>query len=183
MNRWLVVMAVLVALVAAFFLGRYSRESQVERSAPMPAGAEALRPGAVVPGDEASNATAQTQPVTANARPRPALPTAAETPVAGQSSRMAAEANTGPQPLTEEGQSRLRDWVKGLAAQDATTEDLLELSEREAVDADAAYLEDLIATSMAWCRTHPPAVGRAALHADRVFDQGDRWPASPGFTL
>lgn len=155
MNRWLTAMLVVVALVAGFFLGRYSRESRAELSASTPAGVEALRPGAVVPGDEASNATAKTQPVTANVRPRPALPAEVETPVAGQPPRMAAEANTGPQPLSEEGQAWLRDWTKKLAAQDAGTEDLPDLSEREAADADAAYLEDLIATAI---RRHGAAV-------------------------
>lgn len=148
MNKAVAGTLMAVALVGAFFLGRASRDPRPASFPSVEADRGALERAAMTsasgPGrvDEAVRArSASGVSPQAPASAEPALPDA------GQAGATMA-ANTGPQPLTEEARDQLRDWAKQLAAHDATTEDLLELSEKEQADADSAYLESLIAASI-----------------------------------
>lgn len=170
MNRWFAGTLVAAALVGAFFLGRHSRESQVTAS--MASAVDGTLPQGVTSaaGDATSGGTGPARTATGNAPPgtSPSGAAAVAAPVTEQQARAATQANTGPQPLSEEGQARLRDWAKKLAEQDATTEDLLDLSEREAADADAAYLEDLIATAIRRHGAAATALQLSAPHCTRT---------------
>ncbi|HWU71005.1 MAG TPA: hypothetical protein VN017_06590 [Pseudoxanthomonas sp.] len=148
MNKAVAGTLMAAALVGAFLLGRASRDPHAGQSASIEMGRGPPSRAAMAPESILEPVDGKTGARPAAGVTSPALAPANSTVSADTGQAAATPINTGPRPLTEEGQAKLRDWTRKLAAHDATTEDLLELSDSEAADTDAAYLESLIAASI-----------------------------------